>query len=65
MWIKRNDRIQLVGDDIARSEITPQRVFENRRRVLQAAGAAALGGLIGTHGEVARAAYTSPDPKAG
>ena len=37
MWIKRSDRIQLVGDDIARSEITPQRIFENRRRVLQAA----------------------------
>ncbi|CAD6557946.1 protein-methionine-sulfoxide reductase catalytic subunit MsrP [Paraburkholderia metrosideri] len=65
MWIKRSDRTKLTGDDIARSEITPQRVFENRRRVLQAAGAAALGGLIGTHGEVARAAYTSPDPKAG
>ena len=39
MWIKRSDRIQLIGDDIARSEITPQHVFENRRRVLQAAGA--------------------------
>jgi sulfoxide reductase catalytic subunit YedY len=64
MWIKRSDRIKLTGDDIARSEITPQRVFENRRRVLQAAGAAALGGVIGTHGEAARAAYTSPDAKA-
>ncbi len=64
MWIKRSDRIQLAGDDIARSEITPQRVFENRRRVLQAAGAAALGGLIGTYGEAARAAYTSPNAKA-
>ena len=63
MWIKRSDRTRLVGDDIARSEITPQRVFENRRRVLQAAGAVALGGLIGGSGE-AVAAYTSPDPKA-
>ncbi|MGF6574530.1 sulfoxide reductase catalytic subunit YedY [Paraburkholderia sp. GAS333] len=64
MWIKRSDRTKLTGDDIARSEITPQRVFENRRRVLQAAGATALGGLIGAHGEAARAAYTSPDAKA-
>jgi methionine sulfoxide reductase catalytic subunit len=63
MWIKRSDRIQLVGDDIARSEITPQRIFENRRRVLQAAGAMALGSLIGVNGK-ALAAYTSPDPKA-
>jgi sulfoxide reductase catalytic subunit YedY len=63
MWIKRSDRIQLIGDDIARSEITPQRVFENRRRVLQAAGALALGSLIGVNGE-ALAAYSSPDPKA-
>ena len=30
----------LFGDDIARSEITPRAFFENRRRVLQAAGAA-------------------------
>ena len=63
MWIKRSDRTQLVGDDIARSEITPQHVFENRRRVLQAAGALALGSLIGVNGE-ALAAYSSPDPKA-
>ena len=63
MWIKRSDRTRLIGDDIARSEITPQRVFENRRRVLQAAGAVALGGLIGVSGE-ALAAYSSPDPKA-
>ncbi|MFM0607555.1 protein-methionine-sulfoxide reductase catalytic subunit MsrP [Paraburkholderia sediminicola] len=63
MWIKRSGRIQLIGDDIARSEITPQRVFENRRRVLQAAGALALGSLIGVNGE-ALAAYSSPDPKA-
>jgi sulfoxide reductase catalytic subunit YedY len=63
MWIKRSDRIQLTGDDIARSEITPQHIFENRRRVLQAAGALALGSLIGVNGE-ALAAYTSTDPKA-
>jgi len=63
MWIKRSDRIQLTGDDIARSEITPQHIFENRRRVLQAAGALALGSLIGVNGE-ALAAYTSSDPKA-
>lgn len=66
MWIKRSDRTQLIGDDIARSEITPQRVFENRRRILQTAGAAgalALGSLIGVNGE-ALAAYSSPDPKA-
>ncbi|CAB3794619.1 Protein-methionine-sulfoxide reductase catalytic subunit MsrP [Paraburkholderia ultramafica] len=63
MWVKRSDRMRLIGDDIARSEITPQRVFENRRRVLQAAGAVALGSLIGGSGE-ALAAYASPDPKA-
>ena len=63
MWIKRSDRGQLYGDDIARSEITPQGVFENRRRILQAAGAVALGSLIGVHGE-AYAEYSSPDSKA-
>ncbi len=63
MWIKRTDRIALSGDDIPRSEITPHPAFANRRRVLQAAGAAALGGLIGVHGE-AFAAFASPDPKA-
>jgi methionine sulfoxide reductase catalytic subunit len=63
MWIKRSDRAQLSGDDIPRSEITPQHVFENRRRILQVAGAAALGSLIGVHGE-AYAAFASPDPKA-
>jgi hypothetical protein len=30
MWIKRTDRIALQGDDIAGSEITPQRVYEMR-----------------------------------
>ncbi|HEY4298980.1 MAG TPA: protein-methionine-sulfoxide reductase catalytic subunit MsrP, partial [Paraburkholderia sp.] len=63
MWIKQSDRRQLIGDDIARSEITPQRVFENRRRVLQAAGAVALGSLVGRSGD-ALAEYASPDPKA-
>jgi sulfoxide reductase catalytic subunit YedY len=63
MWIKRSERIQLSGDDIPRSEITPQPIFENRRRVLHAAGAAAMGGLIGVNG-TALAAYTSPDGKA-
>ncbi|WP_144137980.1 protein-methionine-sulfoxide reductase catalytic subunit MsrP [Paraburkholderia sp. BCC1884] len=63
MWIKRSDRFQLNGDDIARSEITPQHVFENRRRVLQAAGALALGSMIGVNGE-ALAAYAPGDPKA-
>ena len=37
MRIKRNR--QLFGDDIARSEITPREVFENRRRVLRAMAA--------------------------
>ncbi|MGF6481132.1 DMSO/TMAO reductase YedYZ molybdopterin-dependent catalytic subunit [Paraburkholderia sp. JPY419] len=63
MWIKRSDRIQLAGDDIARSEIAPRHVFENRRRILQAAGAMALGSLVGVSGE-ALATYSSPDPKA-
>ncbi|CAG4907620.1 protein-methionine-sulfoxide reductase catalytic subunit MsrP [Paraburkholderia gardini] len=63
MWIKRSDRIQLSGDDIPRSEITPRRIFENRRRVLQAAGVAAMGGLIGVSGE-ALAAFAAPDSKA-
>lgn len=63
MWIKRSDRMELNGDDIARSEITPQHVFENRRRVLQAAGALALGSLVGVNGE-ALAAYAPVDPKA-
>jgi methionine sulfoxide reductase catalytic subunit len=65
MWIKRPGTSRLTGDDIPRSEITPQRIFENRRRVLQAAGAAALGGLIGVGAhEEAHAAFSSPDAKA-
>lgn len=62
MWIKRPDRTALQGDDIARSEITPQRVYQNRRRVLQAIGAAAAGSLVGVSGE-ALAEYSSPDAK--
>ena len=63
MWNKRNR--QLFGDDIARSEITPREVFENRRRVLRAMGAVAATatGLAGLNGE-AFATMTSPDAKA-
>src|SRR5258708_39694418 len=53
---------QLFGDDIARSEITPRAFFENRRRVLRAAGAPAATGLVGVNGE-ALAMTTSPDAK--
>jgi len=60
MWIKRNGHLS--GDDIARSEITPREVFENRRRVLRALGAAAATGLVGVNGE-ALATMTSPDAK--
>ncbi|EJH9638935.1 protein-methionine-sulfoxide reductase catalytic subunit MsrP, partial [Listeria monocytogenes] len=63
MWIKRPLRNVLTGADIAPSEITPRAVFENRRRVLQAAGLAAAGGLFGTSG-AALAAYASPDARA-
>ncbi|CAN0617839.1 protein-L-methionine sulfoxide reductase catalytic subunit MsrP [Burkholderia multivorans] len=63
MLIKRSFRIALSGDDIARSEITPRAVFENRRRVLQAAGIAAAGGLLGGSGS-AFATYASPDVRA-
>ena len=66
MWIKRSARIALRGDDIAPSEITPKRVYENqrenRRRVLRVAGAAAMGSLLGVSGE-ALAMYSSPDAK--
>ncbi|MBR8296724.1 protein-methionine-sulfoxide reductase catalytic subunit MsrP [Burkholderia cenocepacia] len=63
MWIKRPLRNLLTGADIASSEITPRAVFENRRRVLQAAGLAAAGGLFGTSG-AALATYASPDSRA-
>jgi len=62
MWVRRSNRIVLCGDDIAASEITPRQVFEARRRVLKAAGAAALGGVAGAFGVGdAYAAYPSPD----
>lgn len=66
MLIKREQRILLAGEDIAASEITPRAVFENRRRVLQAAGAAGLavaGGALG-FSRVAFGEYASPNPKA-
>jgi sulfoxide reductase catalytic subunit YedY len=60
MLIKRNRR--LFGDDITPSDITPRVFFENRRRVLRLAGAAAAVGLVGVNGE-ALATMTSPDAK--
>ena len=36
MWIKRSDRIDFIGDDIARSEITPQQL--SSRPAARAAG---------------------------
>ncbi|MGN6651395.1 protein-methionine-sulfoxide reductase catalytic subunit MsrP [Trinickia sp.] len=66
MWIKREQRMLLTGEDIAASEITPRAVFENRRRVLQAAGAAGLaaaGGALG-FSRAAFGAFASPDAKA-
>ncbi|RFU43905.1 protein-methionine-sulfoxide reductase catalytic subunit MsrP [Paraburkholderia sp. DHOC27] len=62
MWIKRSERTALHGDDIPRSEITPQGVYQNRRRMLQALGAAAAGGLMGAHGD-AFAMYSAPEAK--
>lgn len=61
MWIKRS--VPLRGDDIARSEITPRAVFENRRRVLQLAGGAGAAALFGAS-PLAHALAQSPDPKA-
>src|SRR5260370_14010040 len=64
--IKREQRILLNGDDVLQSEITPRPVFENRRRVLQAAGfagVAAAGGLFGMN-RSAFAANASPDAHA-
>jgi sulfoxide reductase catalytic subunit YedY len=63
MWIKRPFRTTLNGDNIPRSDITPRAVFENRRRVLQAAGVAVAGGLFGAS-RAAFATYASPDPHA-
>lgn len=66
MWIKRSSRIILNGNDIAASEITPQTVYEQRRRLMKAAGALALGGVTGMFGGArdAFAEYASPDAKA-
>jgi sulfoxide reductase catalytic subunit YedY len=65
VWIKREQRIVLTGDDISADEITPRAVFEHRRRILQAAGAAGLavaGGALGVS-RSAFATYSSSDPK--
>ncbi|AOK28516.1 sulfoxide reductase catalytic subunit YedY [Burkholderia singularis] len=64
MMIRNTLRAALAGDDIPRSEITPQAVFENRRRILRAAGAVAAGGLAGGAPGLAFAEYASPDAKA-
>ncbi|MEM5451808.1 protein-methionine-sulfoxide reductase catalytic subunit MsrP [Paraburkholderia sp. BR14263] len=65
MWIKRSSRILLNGDDIPASEITPQKVYEQRRRILRAAGALALGSIAGPFGaREAFAEYAPGDPKA-
>ena len=58
MWIKRPLRNVLTGGDIAPGDITPRAVFENRRRVLQAAGLAAAAGCSAA--AAALAAYASP-----
>ena len=66
MWIKGEQRVLLTGEDIAQSEITPRDVYEDRRRLLSAAGAAGLvaaGGALG-FGRAALGAYASPEPKA-
>ena len=69
MLIKRETRVIQNGDDIAASAITPRDVFENRRRMLRAAGVAGLaatGGALGLgFGRGAWANYASPDPHAG
>jgi methionine sulfoxide reductase catalytic subunit len=66
VWIKREERIVLSGEDIPPSEITSRAVFENRRRVLQAAGIAgmaAAGGVLGMSRN-AFATYESPETNA-
>ncbi len=65
--IKRERSRLLTGEDLRPSEIAPRAVFENRRRMLQAAGVAGLaaaGGMLGLASQDARAEYASPDPKA-
>jgi sulfoxide reductase catalytic subunit YedY len=68
VWIKREQRIILAGEDIAPSEITPREVFENRRRLLQAAGAAGIAAAGGAFGlgfsHAAFGALASPNAKA-
>jgi sulfoxide reductase catalytic subunit YedY len=61
MASKRNGHL-LYGKAIPSSEITPVRVFSNRRRMLQISGAGALGVLLGSTG--ARAEVPAADPKA-
>jgi sulfoxide reductase catalytic subunit YedY len=66
VWIKREQRIVLSGEDIPSSEITPRAVYQGRRRALQAAGAAgvaAAGGLLGMSRD-ALANYESPEAHA-
>lgn len=60
MFIKRNS--QLYGDDIKSCDITPRPLFENRRRILRAAGALAASGIVGMNDD-AFALTTSPDAK--
>jgi len=65
--IKRAQRKLLTGEDLRAGEITPQSVFENRRRLLQAAGMAGLaatGSFLGLASPAARASFASPDPAA-
>ncbi|KVE36003.1 protein-methionine-sulfoxide reductase catalytic subunit MsrP [Burkholderia sp. TSV86] len=64
MMIRNTLRAALAGDDIPRSEITPQAVFANRRRILRAAGAVVAGGLAGGAPGLTFAEYASPDAKA-
>jgi len=51
------------GDDIAAGEITPQAVYEQRRRLMQLAGMGTVGGLLGWAG-MADAEQVSPDAHA-
>ncbi len=56
MWIKRTLRTAIYGDDIVRSQITPQALFENRRQLILAS---ATGSLLSASG-AALAAYDGP-----
>ncbi|PNX20885.1 mononuclear molybdenum enzyme YedY, partial [Burkholderia pseudomallei] len=64
MLMKKTLRAAPAGADISRSETTPRAGLEQRRRILQAAGAAAAGGLVGARGR-ALAAAASPAGAAG